>query len=48
MPHEDRISKEMVAEELLVLQPVLVLVGLYPTQIKFKCTYSVNHARLAL
>jgi len=30
-----------------VLQAILVLVCLYPTQIKFKCTYSVNHARLA-
>lgn len=42
------ISKKTVAEELLVLQAVLVLAGLYPTQINFKCTYSVNHARLAL
>ena len=50
MPHENHISKKMGAEELLVLQAILVLVGLqaYLTQIKFKCTYSVNHARLAL
>jgi hypothetical protein len=48
MSHENHISKKMVAEELLVLQAILVLVGLYPTQIKFKCTYSVHHARLPL
>jgi hypothetical protein len=48
MPHENHISKKIVAEELLVLQAILVLAGLYPAQIKSKCTYSVNHARLAL
>jgi hypothetical protein len=47
MPHENHISNKMVAEELLVLQACFVLVGLYPTQIKFKCTYSVSHASLA-
>lgn len=48
MPHENHISKKIVAEELPVLQAVLVLAGLYPIQTKFNCTYSVNHAGLAL